>query len=168
MKVRNTRRNSEEKIELQMTPMIDIVFQLLIFFIMTFKIVSQEGDFNIKMPMAAPAEGLPDEDQIPPMKLFLRADSNGNLADVRLNEKGFGNHPTQSFNALNLHLIGFIGSDAGLRESAEIEVAADFQLKYENVIAAVTAVSGYIDDGGNVVKLVEKIKFAPPQRDPGS
>ena len=30
---------------LEMTPMIDIVFQLLVFFIMTFKIVSQEGDF---------------------------------------------------------------------------------------------------------------------------
>lgn len=35
-----------------MTPMIDIVFQLLVFFIMTFKIVSQEGDFHIKMPVA--------------------------------------------------------------------------------------------------------------------
>ncbi|NQT37468.1 MAG: biopolymer transporter ExbD, partial [Planctomycetes bacterium] len=35
MKVRNANRRIDEKIELQMTPMIDIVFQLLIFFIMT-------------------------------------------------------------------------------------------------------------------------------------
>jgi biopolymer transport protein ExbD len=48
-----------DKIELQMTPMIDIVFQLLVFFIMTFKIVSQEGDFNIKMPLAAQQAGAP-------------------------------------------------------------------------------------------------------------
>jgi biopolymer transport protein ExbD len=33
------------KVELNMTPMIDIVFQLLIFFIMSFKIAAQEGDF---------------------------------------------------------------------------------------------------------------------------
>ena len=55
MKVRNQRE--QEKIEIQMTPMIDIVFQLLVFFIMTFKVVSMEGDFNIKMPLAAPSEG---------------------------------------------------------------------------------------------------------------
>ena len=34
MKIRNTKHT--EKIELMMTPMIDIVFQLLIFFIMTY------------------------------------------------------------------------------------------------------------------------------------
>ena len=55
-----------EKIELQMTPMIDIVFLLLIFFVMTFKIVAAEGDFNIKMPLARPDSGTPDESLLPP------------------------------------------------------------------------------------------------------
>ena len=54
MKIRNTGRGDDGEVKLEMTPMIDIVFQLLVFFIMTFKIVSQEGDFNIKMPRAAP------------------------------------------------------------------------------------------------------------------
>ena len=44
-----------DKIELQMTPMIDIVFQLNIFFLFTFKIILPEGDFNIHMPSAAAA-----------------------------------------------------------------------------------------------------------------
>ena len=35
MKIRHTTGSGQEKIELQMTPMIDIVFQLLIFFIMS-------------------------------------------------------------------------------------------------------------------------------------
>ena len=65
MKIRHI-GTTDEKIELQMTPMIDIVFQLLIFFIMTFKIVAQEGDFNIKMPLASSAGGAagrePDSD----------------------------------------------------------------------------------------------------------
>ncbi len=34
-----------------MTPMIDVVFQLLIFFMLTLKIIAPEGDFNINMPL---------------------------------------------------------------------------------------------------------------------
>ena len=41
-----------DEIKLNMTAMIDIVFQLLVFFIMTFKVVAMEGDFNIRMPLA--------------------------------------------------------------------------------------------------------------------
>ncbi|MDB4394215.1 biopolymer transporter ExbD, partial [Rhodopirellula sp.] len=41
-------RNGEEaqKSGLNMTSMIDVVFLLLIFFVMTFKIVELEGDFS--------------------------------------------------------------------------------------------------------------------------
>ena len=49
------KKGPEAKVEMQMTPMIDIVFQLLTFFIMSFKIVAAEGDFDIKMPLAARA-----------------------------------------------------------------------------------------------------------------
>ena len=54
MRVRNVDGIKDEKVEVQMTPMIDIVFQLLVFFIMTFKIVSLEGDFHVKMPRQQP------------------------------------------------------------------------------------------------------------------
>ena len=42
-----------EDVIVQMTPMIDIVFQLMCFFLFTFKIVLPEGDFSIRMPSAA-------------------------------------------------------------------------------------------------------------------
>ena len=89
MKIRNTNK-STGKIELQMTPMIDIVFQLLVFFIMSFKIASVEGDFNIKMPLGAPREGVPDPHQLPPIKLKLSANSSGQLTKIQLNQKSFG------------------------------------------------------------------------------
>ena len=44
-----------------------------------------------------------------------------------------------------------------------MELDCDYELHYEHVIAAVTAVSGYVDPNDTVVKLVEKIKFAPPR-----
>jgi len=52
MKIRGYDKANEE-IKLQMTPMIDIVFQLLVFFIMTYKVTAMEGDYNIRMPSAA-------------------------------------------------------------------------------------------------------------------
>ncbi|MFP6658896.1 MAG: biopolymer transporter ExbD, partial [Pirellulales bacterium] len=65
MKVRKKRKASgSDKVELQMTPMIDIVFQLLVFFILTFKVVAQEGDFDIRMPvMGAPQEQLEEAEK---------------------------------------------------------------------------------------------------------
>jgi biopolymer transport protein ExbD len=165
MKVRHNKGGGDDKIELQMTPMIDIVFQLLVFFIMTFKIVSQEGDFNIKMPLAAPAAGAPDDLQLPPMKVRLRAGAGGMLAGMSLNERSVG-----TMEALRLEIIGLVGDERGpgsIQETAEVELDCDYGLRYEHVIQAITAVSGYIDETGNVVKLVEKIKFAPPRQASG-
>lgn len=158
MKVRNARE--AEKIEIPMTPMIDIVFQLLIFFIMTFKIVSLEGDFNIKMPASAPSQGAPDEDQPLPMKLRLTAGEGGGLSGITLNDRQF-----TGLDELHAYIMDLVGSDEsgdGL-EGAEVELDCDYGLRYENVVAAITAVSGEIDDDGSIIKLVEKIKFTPPE-----
>ena len=48
-----------------MTPMIDIVFQLNIFFLFTFKIILPEGDFNIHMPSAAAARAVEPSETLP-------------------------------------------------------------------------------------------------------
>ncbi len=161
MKIRNQHAEGE-KIELQMTPMIDIVFQLLVFFIMTFKIVIQEGDFNIKMPLAAPAEGLPDEDLVPPIKVTLEADSLGNLSNIRLNDTNFGH----DWSALQNKIIETLGDERGpgsIQESAEVEFDPDSNLKYKFTVRAITEVSGYKNRGSDeIITLVEKIKFTPP------
>ena len=52
---RPARQRLADKIDINMTPMIDIVFQLLAFFIMTLKIVQPEGDFDVRMPLGAAA-----------------------------------------------------------------------------------------------------------------
>lgn len=156
---------SDEKIELQMTPMIDIVFQLLVFFIMTFKIVAQEGDFNVKMPLAAPNAGAIDDSVLPPLKLRLLADANGNLAadGIQLNDRVFSD-----FSGLHAYIRSLMGDDSGPGAvgDAEIEIDCDYALRYAHAIDAFTAVSGYLDADGNVIKLIDKIKFAPPESPP--
>ena len=161
MRVRNVGSNKDEKIEVQMTPMIDIVFQLLVFFIMTFKIVSQEGDFNIKMPLGT-SEGVPDSEKTPPIKIRLQATTDGSLKSISLNNNNFG----VSFDSLHDYIISLIGDDRGpnsVQATTEVELDCDYNLRYDNVIRCITAVSGYIDADDNLVKLVEKIKFAPPK-----
>jgi biopolymer transport protein ExbD len=160
MALKIKKRGLADKIPIDMTPMIDIVFQLLTFFCMTLKVVAEEGDFNIKMPLAAPRAGTPDPNQLPPMKLRMRADSNGNLVDLVLNERSFSGE--NRFRQLHNHIAGLVG-DGSMAASAEVELDCDYNLKYSNVIEAITAVSGEVAADGQVIKLVEKIKFAPPR-----
>ena len=166
MKIRHSTGGAPDKVEQQMTPMIDIVFQLLTFFIMSFKIATVEGDFSIKMPLAAPSAGQPDPDRLlPPIRVRLTAGAGGELAGIRMGERALPN-----FNALHNEIIGVVGTQTGpgsLAESAEVELDADYNLQFRYIISAITAASGYVDPNGRIVKLIEKIKFSPP-RQPGA
>ena len=162
MRVRNVGRR-QEKVSLMMTPMIDIVFQLLVFFIMTFKIVTLEGDFNIKMPIADPNPGQPDDTQFPPLKVTLRATDGGRLASITLGER-----PIRDFAHLREQVRSIVGDDTGpgsVAADQEVELDCDYNLDFEAVIDTITAVSGYVRNG-RIIKLVEKIKFAPPRQEP--
>lgn len=157
MKIRN--REESHKNELSMTSMIDIVFLLLIFFVMTFKIVELEGDFSVRMPLAGSGSVTDPTDL--PLKLRLRADENGKLTSMSLNEISLGTDFDQ-LRANVVNLIGVTSPEEG-GEGPEIEIDTDFNLRYEYVVRSITAVSGY-KDGDEVVKLIEKIKFAKPRR----
>jgi biopolymer transport protein ExbD len=162
MKIRKSAAAGSDKVEMQMTPMIDIVFQLLTFFLMSFKIATQEGDFNIKMPMASAASPSSDV-PLPPIKVRLQADSQGNLASIKLGD----NPATTSFDVLHKQIMNIVGTDTGpnsLASQAEVELDCDYNLRYANAVSAITAISGYLDPAtGTVVKLIEKLKFAPPK-----
>ena len=75
------------KIDINMTPMIDVVFQLLTFFMLTLKTVIVEGGFNIKMPLGASA-GAAEDIPLPPLTVRMEATPEGGLAGVRLGERG--------------------------------------------------------------------------------
>jgi biopolymer transport protein ExbD len=160
MKIRKTGR--DEKIELQMTPMIDIVFQLLVFFIMTFKIVLPEGDFSIRMPPPA-AQVTETPKDVPPLQIVMKAGENRELVALRVNDT-----PLDNFAELHAFIRGMI-DDAGGPGTApeyEAELVPDYDLEYANIIKAITAVSGYLDAAGQRHQLVEKIRFAPPGNEP--
>ena len=107
------------KIDINMTPMIDIVFQLLAFFIMTLKIVQPEGDFDVRMPLGAAAAAAPDEEQIPPIRIRLTAGETG-LGGIEMNGTAVA-----SFEELQERVIALVGLDSGpnsIADKTEVEL----------------------------------------------
>ncbi len=162
MKIRHT--DHRETVELQMTSMIDIVFQLLVFFIMTFKIVLPEGDFNIRMPLPAnEAPAAPSE--LPTLNLRMIAGEEGKLAKLQLDTRVFEGE--DRFAKLHGHVRGMIddAGGPGTTSDQEVEINADYELRYDYVMRAITALSGYIENGQRH-QLIEKIRLTPPKEEP--
>lgn len=163
MKVRKGAKS--DKIELQMTAMIDVVFQLLVFFIMTFNVVEAEGDFAIQLPGAPAQETL---DDVAPVKLKLKMTANG---DGSLKTLTLNGTTIDSFAALHGRILDMLdgGSSSDEQAEYEVEIQCDFDLHYDNVIRAITAVSGerkMIAGKDEIITLIDKIRFAHPTNAP--
>jgi biopolymer transport protein ExbD len=160
------KRKSElaDKIAIDMTPMIDVVFQLMSFFMCTLKVVAPAGDFDIRMPLGAAAAAAPDDQQVPPVRVKLTADGGGGLASIAMNGTVVGD-----FDELRRKVVGLVGTDTGpnsLAEKTEVELDCDYGLKYSETVKAVTAVSG-MKQNGEIVELIRKLKFTPPKKKGG-
>lgn len=189
MKIRGYDKANEE-IKLEMTPMIDIVFQLLVFFIMTYKVTAMEGDYNIRMPSPGAQETMQDELLEEILQVRLVANSENRFLDrievtygpdqqtwrrdvypvrredpkVKLTkaQEQQNRESRAVFNSLNQFVINVVGGgsdDPGSASELEAEIEADTNLRYEDTVYAIEAISGYKDDNKKIIKLIEKIKF---------
>jgi biopolymer transport protein ExbD len=126
--------------------MIDVVFLLLTFFVMTFKIIVPEGDFNVQM---APTEqGLPADAS--PVQIRLFADADGGLAAIQMNDE-----PIENFDILRRRVL----AASRLNPDLEVVLFSEEHLRYDYLIKAVTAVNGEIRDG-QIRKICSNIRFA--------
>ena len=175
-------KSDAEEIKLNMTAMIDIVFQLLVFFIMTFKIVAMEGDFNVKMPLTS-SEPLEDilEDLPNTIKVRLLADGNGEISTISAsddedavgqtyaaklaNVAEAGKKPklveTEAFQKLQEYVESRMagGTDPTSGQETQLEFDIQYGLKYAWSVQALDKVSGRVQTDGTVKKLIEQIRF---------
>ena len=97
-----------QRVDPVMTPMIDVCFQIIIFFIANMRIILPEGDFNVTMPAAVPKAGRaaslsggggssaagqgeqPAPAELPAIRIHLLADKSGNLAGIQIGERPIG------------------------------------------------------------------------------
>lgn len=144
--------------QLQMTSMIDIVFLLLVFFVMTFQVVLPEGDFALRMASRGEAVG-PVEVHPEVVRVRLRAADDGSLAGLEAEGQSLA-----SLAELRRLVLQVSGSNAGPRSEAlapEIEFDVDPRLEYRHLMAALTAVKGYRGPRGEVISLTDRIKLLP-------
>jgi biopolymer transport protein ExbD len=152
------------KVDIPMAPMIDIVFQLLIFFMLNLKIIAPEGNFNINLPISAPAVNQPDVN-LPDIKVGLRSDRDGNLTQLTLGGNNLGNNEA-AFERLNQEILKIIGRPGNpLTQEIQVELDADFECQYKYVVKAISRCTGRYDpQTDQIARYVEKIKFAPPHK----
>jgi len=131
-----------------MTPMIDVVFLLLTFFVMTFKIIIPEGDFNVQMSAQGQAPIV--ENNTDSVQVRLIANEEGLLSAIQLDGKDIGN-----FDLLRQRVSAISVTNPDL----EAVLFPDEHLRYEYVVRAITAVNGEIHEG-QIHTICKTIKFA--------
>lgn len=148
--------------------MIDVVFQLMIFFMCTLKVTEPEGDFDISMPLGAPSASSSSDPELPPFKVRLQANADGELNALFFNGTNLGGGD-QAFAKLNSEVFRAITALAAIgpdqQEKQEVEIDPDYNLHYHNIINTIGACSGRMGRNGVPVRYLSKIKFAP-RREP--
>lgn len=166
------RTPKSEKVELQMTSMIDVVFLLLAFFVVTYKTPEVEGDFAIRMPVEAQSNQAPTLDELTPVVVRLTAGSGGELSGIRFGDAALGDMNalrSAVYRYINQNEVAFQDAYSGaaipeFRDDLEVELDCDPGLRYRYAVQAITAVAGYLNSDGQIVKMVDKVKFAPPKK----
>ena len=133
------------EIEIPITPMLDMAFQLLTFFILTYRPAPMEGQFSMNLLPAQKAIDItkeqPKEESTPSLdaslrtlKTVLRAGGNGLLGEVTLADR-----PIQGMDELKKELEGFVNDPVVTFDQALIKV--DPHLKYSELMKVIDVFS---------------------------
>jgi biopolymer transport protein ExbD len=131
------RRSDIPRVELKMTPMTDVVFQLLAFFMLTFTVLAREGDFVIQSPRMPPATGIPRDDVDLPERVVLEADHAGKLTGILF--RGGRYRGVVEFAASLTREIRSPEVE-GKRPTTEFEIICPERLKYEHVVGVLDVI----------------------------
>ena len=133
------------EIEIPVTPMLDMAFQLLTFFILTYRPAPAEGQFSMNLLPAQPATVMSQEapkdkpndslaTELQTLQTVLRAGGDGQIGQITLSD-----NPIANLEALKAELESIV-NDPNLKfEQALIKV--DPNLKYSELIQVVDVYS---------------------------
>jgi len=121
------RRRDVQTVEMQMGPMIDMVFLLLVFFMVTAKPIKQESDLNLGLPGTVSQDevvDIPDE-----QKITIQASGQIILNDLPVDSPASSDLPT-----LLSTLIRFKESADANKSEALITIDADDGAEHQRII----------------------------------
>lgn len=126
------RKKDVQTVEMQMGPMIDMVFLLLVFFMVSAKPIKQESDINIGLPGTVAQEEaleIPDEQRI-------QIQPNG---QVVLNDQPMDSPASAAMPALLATLKRFKESADSNKSEALITIDADDAANHERIVQVLNA-----------------------------
>ena len=148
MSRRRRRRSNKKGCELNVTAMLDMAFQLLAFFILTFRPPPIEGHLSLNMPppvpltnvAAEPRVGEEGSGQMPALHalhLFVSANETGDAAQVRLesNVLSAGRLTPATLVGIDRRLQPLFARGNAMYDRIQIEVDRD--LRYEELLKLV-------------------------------
>jgi len=160
---RKTRRVPED-VQLNLAAMLDMAFQLLAFFILTFRPSPVEGQLLLNLPPPTPvtssaANGGEGEavrtSDVEPVILSVFGDGSGNIAEVRLfsGESGFRGPATpENLQRLSKMLEETIHAPGSLYD--EVLVQVDPSLRYEELMKVIdVCLRQQLPDGQPLTKI---------------
>jgi len=126
------RRKDTQAVEIQMGPMIDMVFLLLVFFMVSAKPIKQESDVNIGLPGTVAQEealDIPDEQRI-------KIDAAG---QVILNDQPIDSPQSPDLPNLTATLKRFKESADANKSEALVTIDADDQANHQRIVTVLNA-----------------------------
>ncbi len=150
-------KKSADSPRLEMSSMIDVVFLLLIFFVMTFQIAAVEGDFAIAAPRSGPPADVETEPLEVVLQVHLLSAEDGSLAGVTLGDHRFAD--VDALQAFVRQYVQEMDDDGGRRENLKVDLRCDAKLKYQHTMDAITALRGYVSDDGRGMTLIESVRL---------
>jgi len=142
------KKMKHEEVEVQITPMLDMAFQLLTFFILTFRPMPTEGQFSMNLLPSAPSIDITQTDQktdqndssdtpamLRTLTVQLRSNLDGTLAQMSIGENDF---PT--LDLLKSRLKEIVADKTLPFDQAVIQ--SDPGLKYEDLMRVIDVFAG--------------------------
>lgn len=126
------RKRQTETVEMQMGPMIDMVFLLLVFFMVTARPIKQESDITLGLPGAvaqAEAVDIPDEQRI-----IILADG-----QVVMNDMEFDGPDDRELPQLVATLTRFKQAAENARTEALVTLAPDDDSRHQRIVDVLNA-----------------------------
>ncbi|MBO0697828.1 MAG: biopolymer transporter ExbD [Zavarzinella sp.] len=137
------RKKKEEppvEITLPITPMLDMSFQLLSFFILTFRPMPTEGQMSVALPKLDVTEQqtevppLPQEDKKDEYTITLRAASGGEIANISLRGPAGESPEIRNLNDLLAQLNAITPPAGKGKDFVSVTIEADNDLTYARLI----------------------------------
>ncbi len=126
------RRRDIQTVEMQMGPMIDMVFLLLVFFMVSAKPIRQESDLNIGLPGTVSQEetlDIPDEQRV-----TVRADG-----QILLNDLALGDPRDEALAALVGTLTRFKEASEANKAEALVTIDAEDGARHQRIVSVLNA-----------------------------